>query len=155
MKRCRRIYEHPLFKRCMERINAKERDRKFCLHGIEHSLDTARIGYISILENGLPIDKELFYAAALLHDTGRYSGMPHHEAGAENARIIMPQCGFTEEETEAAAEAILGHRNQGSVSGTLASVLYDADKRSRLCFCCGAADECYWPQEKRNGFIRA
>ena len=64
----------------MERINAKERDRKFCLHGIEHSLDTARIGYISILENGLPIDKELFYAAALLHDTGRYSGMPHHEA---------------------------------------------------------------------------
>ena len=67
----------------------------------------------------------------------------------------MPQCGFTEEETETAAEAILGHRSQGSVSGTLASVLYDADKRSRLCFCCGAADECYWPQEKRNGFIRA
>lgn len=153
MKRCQKIYEHPLFKKCMDRINEKERDRIFCLHNIEHSLDTARIGYIMILENHFPIGKELFYAAALLHDTGRYSGKPHHEAGAEIARKVMPDCGFSDEETEAAAEAILGHRKKGTLPGTLGAVLYDADKRSRLCFSCKAADECYWPEEKRNNTI--
>ncbi len=136
----------------MERINSKEKGRKFCLHNIEHSLDTARIGYITILENKLPVDKELFYAAALLHDTGRYSGKPHHEAGAEIAMTVMPDCGFSIEETEAAAAAILGHRTKNT-GGILTSVLYDADKRSRLCFSCRAAGECYWPEGKRNNKI--
>lgn len=137
----------------MRRITEKEKGRKFCLHGIEHSLDTARIGYITILENGLSIDKELFYAAALLHDTGRYSGKPHHEAGAENARLIMPECGFSPEETDAVSSAILGHRKRSDSAAALETVLYEADKRSRLCFACAAADECYWPPEKRNNSI--
>ena len=153
MQRCQKIFEHPLFRSCMERIRKKEKGRKFCLHNIEHSLDTARIGYITILENGLPISKELFYAAALLHDTGRYSGRPHHEAGAETAMRIMPDCGFSEAETAAVAEAILGHRKK-STGNSLSAVLYDADKRSRLCFCCCAAAECYWPDEKRNNEIK-
>ena len=66
----------------MSVITKKELNRKFCCHNIEHSLDVARIGYIMILEQNLNIDKELFYAAALLHDAGRYSGTPHNESGA-------------------------------------------------------------------------
>lgn len=154
MLRCEKIYNHPLYKECLERINEKEKGRRFCLHGLEHSLDTARIGYIRILENDLKIDKELFYAAALLHDSGRYSGKPHHEASAELALKIMPECGFTDAETDEVRRAILCHRT-GQDASLLSSVLYDADKRSRLCFCCDAADDCYWPEEKRNNIFKS
>lgn len=152
MERCNNIYNHPLYKECLNRITVKERDRKFCLHNLAHSLDTARIGYIIILEKNLSIDKELFYAAALLHDAGRYSGKPHNESGADIAERIMPDCGFSETETETVCSAIRGHRTK--TDGTdFASVLYEADKKSRMCFCCSAADECYWEDAKRNDEI--
>lgn len=149
MLRCNRICSHPLYKSSMKRIKENETDRKFCLHDLQHALDTARIGYIYILENGLDIDKELFYAAALLHDAGRYSGKPHNESGAELAELIMPDCGFTDSETHSAAEAIRCHRTDVS-SDTFSSVLYMADKKSRICSECSAADECYWPEHKKN-----
>ena len=56
MERCQRIYEHPLYQHCMDNIERAEVGRIFCLHGIEHSMDTARIGYIMILERGLEIE---------------------------------------------------------------------------------------------------
>lgn len=151
MERCRKIYEHPLYRDALERIAAAETDRIFCLHGLEHSLDTARIGYIMILENGCRIDKELFYAAALLHDSGRYNPIleDHAEAGAINAELIMPDCGFSDAETAAVAEAIRSHRGSGD-GGLFGEVLYKADKLSRMCFDCKAQCECYWEDEKRN-----
>ncbi len=152
MQRCNKIYNHPLYQKCLERIAEKERDRKFCLHNLAHSLDTARLGYIMILENSLNIDKELFYAAALLHDAGRYSGKPHNESGADFASRIMPDCGFTDSETETVCNAIRGHRTKTD-GLDFACVLYAADKKSRMCFCCEAADECYWESDKRNNEI--
>lgn len=149
MQRCNRIYTHPMYISSMERIRKQEKDRKFCLHNLQHALDTARIGYIYILENKLSIDKELFYAAALLHDAGRYSGKPHNESGAELAERIMPDCGFTAAETAAVAAAIRCHRAKGQ-EDIFSAVLYMADKKSRICFECAAADECYWPDQKRN-----
>lgn len=149
MQRCNQIYNHPLYQAQLEKIKQNEINRRFCLHNLEHSLDTARIGYIMILEKHLPIKKELFYAAALLHDIGRYSGKPHNESGAQLAEKIMPDCGFDESEIKTVSEAIYGHRCEKD--GTdFSSVLYAADKKSRLCFKCPAADECYWEQEKRN-----
>lgn len=133
----------------MNIIAESERDRKFCKHNLEHSLDVARIAYITILENGLEITKELVYAAALLHDAGRYSGIPHNESGAKLAGELMPECGFTKEETELVADAILGHRN-AEHSTEFSKILYDADKKSRLCFICKAQNDCYWEQSKRN-----
>lgn len=149
MEKCNRIYNHPLYRDRMNRIENAERDRKFCPHNLAHALDVARIGWITILERRLEIDKELFYAAALLHDAGRYSGIPHNESGARLAEKIMPECGFSAEETALTADAIRGHRTKRN--GTdFASVLSAADKASRMCFDCRAADECYWSDEKRN-----
>ncbi|MGN0182825.1 MAG: HD domain-containing protein [Candidatus Ornithomonoglobus sp.] len=149
MQRCDKIYNHPHYRAQMAHIEEAEKDRKFCLHNLSHSFDVARIGRIMILEQGLDIDTELFYAAALLHDAGRYSGIPHNEAGAELAERIMPECGFTNQETELVAGAIRGHRTRQD--GTdFSSILYAADKKSRLCFDCMAADECYWSNDKRN-----
>ena len=151
MERCQRIYEHPLYQHCMENIERAEVGRIFCLHGIEHSMDTARIGYIMLLEQGINIDKELFYAAALLHDSGRYNPIieDHAEASAVNAELIMPDCGFDEDEVSAVAAAIRSHRANDNAD-ILGRILYEADKKSRLCYNCDACGECYWEEDKRN-----
>lgn len=152
MQRCNNIYNHPLFKERTQIIKEKEQGRIFCPHNLEHALDVARIGYIMILEGGYDIEKELFYSAALLHDAGRYSDKPHNESGAELARIVLPECGFTTAETELISNAILGHRTN-TQSDIFSKILYDADKRSRVCFECDAQKECYWESEKRNHSI--
>lgn len=149
MQRCDKIYHHPLYQKSAAHIEAQEHGRKFCLHDLSHALDVARIGRIMILEQKLDIDKELFYAAALLHDAGRYSGVPHHESGAALAEKIMPDCGFSAEETRIVAEAIRGHRARQE-GCSFSAILYAADKKSRRCFACKAAEECYWETEKRN-----
>ena len=152
MQRCNKIYNHPLFLERMKEIEEKEKDRIFCLHNLSHALDVARIGYIMILEEKAGIEKELFYAAALLHDAGRYSGNPHNESGSELASLIMPECGFSKEETELVSGAILCHR-KNEAAEKFAKILYIADKKSRNCFRCDGANECYWETEKRNFLI--
>lgn len=152
MQRCNEIYNHPLYKKRTEIICEREKSRIFCPHNLEHALDVARIGYIMILEQGLNISKELFYAAALLHDAGRYSDKPHNQSGAELASMIMPECGFTESETDIVSKAISGHRTDLQTDA-FSKILYDADKKSRICFICSAQAECYWEQNKRNNDI--
>ena len=149
MQRCNNIYNHPLYKERARIIKNKEVGRIFCPHNLEHALDVARIGYIMILEGGYNIDKELFYSASLLHDAGRYSNKRHNESGAELAQKILPECGFTPDETRLISNAILGHRTD-TQSDIFSKILYDADKRSRICFECRAQKECYWENEKRN-----
>ena len=73
MKNIDRIINHPLFIMSMKKIHDYEIDRVFCCHGIEHSLDVARVAYITNLEQNLGFQKEMIYAAALLHDIGKYS----------------------------------------------------------------------------------
>ncbi len=149
MERCNRIYNHPVYQNHMAHIAETERERKFCPHNLEHALDVARIGRIMILEQGIKIDTELFYAAALLHDAGRYNGLPHNEAGALLAEELLPQCGFSDDETKTVAAAIRAHRADDG-DGEFSRVLYTADKKSRLCFKCPAAKDCYWDTDKRN-----
>ena len=149
MQRCNKIYNHPLYKKRTQIISENEKTRIFCPHNLEHALDVARIGYIMILEGGYDIDKELFYCAALLHDAGRYSNKPHNESGSDLAEQILPDCGFTESETKLISNAILGHRTD-TQSDVFSKILYDADKRSRICFECKAQKECYWDNGKRN-----
>ena len=50
----------------MSDLAKKEEDRIFCIHDIEHCLDVARISYILAFENGIKIDKDIVYGAALL-----------------------------------------------------------------------------------------
>lgn len=149
MERVNRIYNHPIYRERMRTITEAERDRKFCRHDLTHALDVARIGRIMMNDEATEIDIELFYAAALLHDAGRYSGIPHNESGARLAERLMPLCGFSAGETRLVSDAIREHRITEN-STDFSRILYTADKRSRNCFSCSAADECYWDPEKRN-----
>ncbi len=160
MNRVNQILFNPLYRQALEQTEFLERDRKFCRHGIAHFLDVARLAYIQCLEKGLDVEKDVIYAAALLHDIGRYQqyerGIPHETASAELAGEILPQCSFSDKECVQVQEAISGHRQQGGgeESSVLGSLLYRADKMSRNCFACPVRAECNWPEEKMNMEIR-
>lgn len=147
------IRRHPRFQEEYARLWAAEENRVFCRHTMEHLLAVARLMYIYNLEEGAGLSKELIYAAALLHDVGRYQqiaeGTPHHIAGARLAGEILTDCGFSPEERQQIQEAILAHR-AGNGGSLLAAYLYRGDKRSRACFACPAEPECNWPDEKKN-----
>lgn len=115
MRRVHLIYEHPVFREKYRALQEAEKDRRFCKHTLEHFIDVARLMYIYALEHRLSVSKEVIYAMALMHDIGRIdqieSGIPHERAGAALCDIILPECGFTEEEIETIKAAILCHRS--------------------------------------------
>ena len=160
MERIHKIQKHPVFADQCRLLWDAEQERIFCRHTMEHFLDVARLMYIYNLEDGAGLDKELIYAAALLHDIGRYEqisqGTPHHIAGARMAKLIMKDCDFGNEEIRTVQEAIENHRTadrQNGMGNLLAVYLYRADKQSRNCFSCPAFTECNWPMEKKNMVI--
>ena len=147
------IWQHPLYQEHLQKIQKLEKERLFCRHTPEHFLDVARLMYIYSLENNLNLSKELLYATALLHDIGRalqyQCDIPHDVAGVQIAREILTDLSFAEQEKDEILSAIGHHRTEDSES-TLAKLLYKADKKSRNCFSCPAAADCYWPSEKKN-----
>lgn len=161
MERIQRIFRHPLYREHFQKLQEAEKDRIFCRHDLQHFLDVARISYIYDMEDGGNTPKAMIYAAALLHDIGRYTeiaqGRPHNEAGAELAQAILADCGFERRDIEAIARAILGHRDSSHEAGReedkLSRYIRRADKAARCCFACGAAAECKWSEEKKNHAI--
>lgn len=153
MKRVNAIVHHPVFAARLKRLEELEAERVFCRHDLTHLLDVARLMWIDVLEGQLPLDREVVYAAALLHDIGRTDqiehGIPHDQAGAELAARILPEAGFSPEEAGQILQAIRGHRADGS-EDILGKLLYRSDKASRACWCCGAKGECNWSEEKKN-----
>lgn len=150
-----RILRHPRYLLEMGKIKSFEQNRIFCHHGLEHTLDVARIMYILTLEQKLDYSKELVYAAAMLHDIGRAEeyahGLSHHEEGAQIAREILADCGFSDEETALIVEAIRKHRGTKESRITdFAGLLCQADKLSRNCFACAAREACNWDRERQN-----
>lgn len=156
MERVNAILAHPLFQSCYEKLAIREHDRIFCRHQMEHLLDVARIAYIQNLEQGLGFEKELIYAAALLHDIGKYeqyeNGTPHEVAGEEIAKQILLDLNrqFSEAETDMILSAIRNHRREADAKAPLDHLLYISDKLSRNCFACPAEPECNWSEEKKN-----
>lgn len=122
-----------------------EEDRIFCHHDMNHLLDVCRISWILNLEEGLLIDKEKIYAAALLHDIGRWveyeTGQDHAIASGELAENILDRCGFSDNEKTDIIGAIKSHRKKQH-STDLGRILYKADKLSRACFNCKAINQC-------------
>lgn len=155
MKRIQDVFSHPLYQEQLALLTDAEQDRIFCRHTMEHFLDVARLMYLYNLEDAAGLDKELIYAAALLHDIGRYEqiaiGTPHDVASARMARQILSDCGFSLSDCSVVEDAILHHRgNENHGEAPLARYLYRADKQSRNCFCCPASQECNWPASKKN-----
>ncbi|MFR3031804.1 MAG: HD domain-containing protein, partial [Blautia sp.] len=71
MERLQRIWEHPLYQEHYGRIQRLERERRLCRHTLEHFLDVARLTYIYVLEEKIPVAREVVYGAGLLHDIGK------------------------------------------------------------------------------------
>lgn len=151
------ILHNDIFIKTLDEITQLERERKFCRHGIEHLLDVARCACIISLENKLDIDRDIIYAAALLHDIGRgeeyKNGTPHHIAGGAVAEKILDNTSYNYEEKEEILKAVTAHRTKSDVYD-LAGIIYMADKLTRTCFCCAAQDECNWSDEKKNFNMR-
>lgn len=159
MTRIDSILKHELFRYHVAENQKAERNRIFCHHDMGHFLDVARIGEILNLESGLGLERELIYAAALLHDLGKHiqyaDGTPHELAGAQIAPQILQDCGFVPEEADLVVEAIRNHRNaEIAAEQSLSGVLYRADKASRACFACEAEKDCNWKGDKKNLTIR-
>ena len=157
MERVNRIWNHTYYRQCLDKISALEADREFCRHTPEHFLDVARLTWIFAMEEGLDIERGLVYAAALLHDIGRFrqyeDGTPHDVASVEIAERLLPECGYTEQETSVIVDMIASHRKKGR-GKDIDGLFYRADKMSRSCFLCLAERECNWPAEKKNMVIR-
>ena len=153
MERVNRIWKHPAYQEALGKLAAYEAEREFCRHTPEHFLSVARLTYLFALEQGVKADKEIIYAAGLLHDIGRYlqyeNGTPHEEAGVQIAGPILRDCGFSEEESAEVLRLIGNHRSQ-SDARDLPGLFYRADKLSRSCFLCPAQADCNWSEEKKN-----
>ena len=164
MPRVDAVLESAVFQRELARLEGLERDRVFCRHGMRHLLDTARIAWILNLEYGFGLDREVVYAAALLHDIGKAeqyeTGEPHEVTGERLARAILEglprEHAFSAEEIGAMCAAIRGHRRLRDGAEPLERLLYQADKASRTCFACPAEVRaaCSWSDAKKNLSIR-
>lgn len=155
MQRINRILNLESYKEYLNRNEEAEKERIFCHHDMEHFLHVARIAGILNAEENYGIAGELIYAAALLHDIGRWQqyrdGTPHEKISAHLAYDILLKCGFSREETEMVVTAISQHRNSEiKEHKDLNGLLYRADKLSRACFACKAEKECNWKNDKKN-----
>lgn len=158
MSRVQAIWEHPLYQENLKELLYLEADRIFCRHTPEHFLDVARLAYIFALERGLNCSREIIYCSALLHDIGRArqykDGTPHDEAGVQIAAQILSDLNFASDEKSMVLNAIGEHRSSNDSSSDLSQILYEADKKSRMCFLCPAEKECYWDLSKKNMMIQ-
>ena len=57
MERVNRIWRHPEYQSCLEKIRVCEKERIFCRHTPEHFLDVARITCLLAYEEDLPADR--------------------------------------------------------------------------------------------------
>ena len=171
MERVNRILRNPIYRKALQKNKEAEKERRYCHHDMAHFLDVARIAMllaakeqiVAAKEQLLPISEEkephafedLVYAAALVHDIGRYrqyeDGTPHEEASAALAADILLDSGFDEKETYVIIDAVRSHRDAGiAEEKSLRGLLYRADKLSRACFACPAQGDCNWSAEKKN-----
>jgi len=154
MERVNLIIEHPLFVEQLKKVKEFEKNRIFCGHDMTHFLDVARIGYILALEEryAMPFGydlKEIFYAAAMLHDIGRAGqyedGTAHEVESTRLSETILPDCGFSSGESELILDAILSHRTKSeNKRDGISEYLYRADKLSRNCIDCLGIEQCDW-----------
>ena len=152
------ILRDEMFKKRIEEIKEAEADRIFCKHGMDHLLSVARVATLIANDLGLNIRKDVIYATALLHDIGRWSEyekeMEHSKAGELYAREILIRTCYSKEEMDEILHAIRCHGEDTEQYGSLAWVLYKADKLARECFNCEAYEDCFWDEDRKNTFMK-
>lgn len=148
------IFHNKAYCEHINKIQLREKSREFCKHDLKHFIDVARIAYIITLEEGLNFPKDIVYAAALLHDIGRWKQydekIPHDEASAILCEEILIHSGFNEFEIQQIKAAILDHRKGNSNKDSLGNILYTSDKKSRECYSCKAINQCNWDEDEKN-----
>lgn len=155
MNRINQIIHHPSYILHIEKIAEWEKNREFCRHNTAHFLDVARIAMILNMQDKYGLEQELIYAAALLHDIGRWqqyeTGEDHALASAKLAPAILKACGFSEAESGQIVAAIAMHReSKVKEEKSLNGLIYRADKLSRPCYFCEQEQNCNWKNEKKN-----
>lgn len=159
MDRRNQIYNHKLYQEYLKKNEVAEADRRFCHHDMVHFLDVARLAMIMKHQQDINVSEDLIYAAALLHDIGRWQQyedkIPHEQASARLAPTILRECGFDAGEEEMVIEAVSNHRNSEVKDAMdLNGLLYRADKMSRSCFACKTEADCNWKNDKKNYYIQ-
>lgn len=157
MKRINNMINNHKYNEYLQSIEKFELKREFCKHDIKHFIDVARIAYILVLENGIDIEKEVVYAASLLHDIGRGAqykdGVPHDEASVILSEEILIQSGFNEYEKSVILNAIRHHRSENEELNNFNNIFSKSDKLSRKCYICDASKECKWSENRKNNEI--
>jgi len=159
MKYVERLMRSQTFLDIQKQLNKQEQTRIFCKHGLDHSLDVARIAQLMNLELGFSQDKEEIYLSALLHDLGRVEeyecGIPHQSAGCETAKKLLGEIQYPTHLWEPILQRVLEHRhlNISDEEITKDNFFWFADKRARNCFVCQQRDECNWKMEKKTKTI--
>lgn len=149
MARVNQLLDHETYICYIEMINELEKERRFCKHGFQHGLSVARIAYTYLLEKGeMDLSKEGIYAAALLHDIGRWveyqTGEDHAEASARLALPLLEECGFSAEDIQVISAGIREHRRHHDANlSPLGEALTIADDWSRDCRYCSVQTQCY------------
>jgi len=158
MNKIEKIIANPAYKDFLQRNNNAEKERIFCCHNFDHVIETARLTYILILEEGNPfISREIAYAAGLLHDIGRWAeyqtGEDHAKKSAELSKELLIEAGFSSDETRLIQKAISEHRDKNySLKNrpVLSAALARADSMSRKCFCCSSKEQCNKLEQQPN-----
>ena len=156
MARVNQLLDHEDYISSMEKIDVLEKERLFCKHGFEHGLNVARIAYAYLLESGerlLP--KESVYAAAFLHDIGRWveyeTGEDHAEASARLALPLLEACSFSLNDIQVILKGIREHRRHPEGNLTLlGAALALADDWARDCRHCSVQALCYKYNQAMN-----
>ena len=149
MARVNQILENADYLSYMEKIEDLEKGRPYCKHGFDHGLSVARIAYGYLLERGeLPLSKEGVYAAALLHDIGRWveyqTGEDHAEVSARLALPLLEESNFSSEDIPVILTGIREHRRHHDGNLTLlGEALAIADDCSRDCRHCAMQTHCH------------
>ena len=153
------LLEDKIFLETIDAIERLEDQRVYCRHGFAHLMDVARLACMSNAENGRVLEEEQIYLAALLHDIGRAeeyeNGISHATTGKRLAGEILLRIGYPHKKAQLILSAIEEHRGKHAVlqqneQSELQSLIYKADKRSRACFLCKAADSCKWSIDQKN-----
>lgn len=163
MDRVNRLLHHANFISYLQAIEECEIDRIYCKHNMVHLMDVARLTYIKVLMEKLPLEQSVIYATALLHDIGKpqqyRQNIPHEQASAKLAPAILKDCDYTPDEIKLITQMIRYHRGFtldyeaeqiSSEAKRMIQLFQEADKQSRMCFACKAQATCKWPQEKKN-----